>query len=254
VGFSRGLRTPANSIPFLRRPRRRRRRFRRPSDYHFPSTRQIPDLAERYRESFGGVKTDGTFVEVGAYDGETISNTSGLADLGWAGLYVEPVPRFAHACAERHATNKRVRVANCAVGTKVGLVDIYVGEGLSTELQEQVDVYAQIEWMEGVHTGERIRVPEFRLDQLLVEARVDPHFELLVVDVEGSEDAVFDSFSLDAWRPYVLIVELIDHHPDFQSFDRVIKRSSDLRKRINQHGYREHYTDEVNTIFRRSEP
>lgn len=247
------LRRPKSS-PFMRRPRRGRRRVRRPDDYRCPPTCQIPDLAERYRELFGGVKADGTFVEVGAYDGETISNTSGLADLGWTGFYVEPVPRFAHACAERHAGNKKVLVANCAVGTKEGLVDLHVGEGLSTELQEQVDVYAQIEWMAHVHKGERIRVPEFRLDRLLVEARIGPGFELLVVDVEGSEDAVFDSFSLDAWKPQVMIVELVDHHPDFESFERVIKRSSDLRKRIEQHGYREHYADEVNTIFRRADP
>lgn len=253
MGLDSKLRTRGNASPFLRRPRLRWRRSRRPDDYHFPPTCQIPDLADRYRELFGGVKTDGTFVEVGAYDGETISNTSGLADLGWKGLYVEPVPRFAHACAERHAPNKRVLIANCAVGTKVGLVDLHVADGLSTELQEQVDVYEQIEWMRGFHKGERIRVPEFRLDALLVEARIAPGFELLVVDVEGSEDAVFDSFSLDTWSPQVMIVELIDRHPDFQSFERVIRRSSDLRRRIKRHGYREHYVDDVNTIFRRTE-
>lgn len=254
MGFSSLLRAPAGRRPFLRRPRRGRAPVARPSDYHFPDTCQIRHLAERYRELFRGVKVDGTFVEVGAYDGETISNTSGLADLGWKGLYVEPVPRFARACAERHAGNKRVLVANCAVGTNVGMVDFHVGEGLSTELQEQVDLYEQIEWMQGVHKGELIRVPEFRLDQLLVKARIDPGFELLVVDVEGSEDAVFDSFSLDAWRPQVMIVELIDRHPDFASFERVVARYRNLRERIEQHGYHEYYADEVNTIFRRTEP
>ena len=198
------------------------------------------------------VQTDGTFVEVGAYDSETISNTSGLADLGWTGLYVEPVPSFASACAHRHAANKRVLVANCAVGTKTGLVDLYIGLGLSTELQEQVEIYEQIEWMKGIHTGERIQVPEFRLDQLFVAARIEPAFELLVVDVEGSEDAVFKSFSLDVWRPQVMIVELIDRHPDFQSFEDVTRRSSDLRERIKRAGYREHYVDDVNTIFSRA--
>ena len=44
----------------------------------------------------------GTFVEIGAYDGESFSNTSFLADLGWNGLYVEPVPKFAALCRARH--------------------------------------------------------------------------------------------------------------------------------------------------------
>jgi FkbM family methyltransferase len=236
----------------LRRPRLHRPRLRRPTEYRLPSTCQIPGLADRYRELFGELKTDGTFVEVGAYDGDTLSNTSGLADLGWAGLYVEPVPRYARACARRHAANKRISVARCAVGKEVAKVDLHFGEGLTTTLKDQVEVYEQVAWTKGIHKGERIQVPQFPLEQLLLEARIEPGFELLVVDVEGSEDAVFESFSLDLWKPQVMIVELIDRHPSFQSFDDVIRRSSGLRRQIQQAGYREHYVDEINTIFSRT--
>lgn len=245
-------RTAVPGSPFLRRPRFHRPRFRRPREYRFPATCQIPGLADRYRELFGDLKTDGTFVEVGAYDGEDFSNTSGLADVGWSGLYVEPVPWYAQACARRHAANKGVTVANCAVGPELTEVDIHFGEGLSTTLDEQVEVYEQIDWTRGFHKGERIRVRQFPLEQLLSQAGITPAFDLLVVDVEGSEDAVFDSFSLDDWKPRVVIVELIDHHPSFQSFDVVTRRSSELRERIRRAGYGEHYVDEINTIFRRT--
>jgi FkbM family methyltransferase len=245
-------RTAAAAIPFLRRPRFHRPRFRRPTEYRFPPTCQIPDLADRYRELFGELKTDGTFVEVGAGDGDSFSNTSGLSDLGWAGLYVEPVPRYARACARRHAANERVSVASCAVGTEVAMVDLYLGEGLSTLRKDQVEVYERIEWTKGFHKGERIQVQQFPLHQVLTEAGIQPGFELLVVDVEGSEDAVFDSFSLDVWKPQVVIAELIDHHPSFQAFDDVTGRSSELRERIKRAGYREHYADEINTIFSRA--
>jgi FkbM family methyltransferase len=238
--------------PFLRRPRLGRVRFRRPTEYLFPSTCQIPGLADHYRQLFGPLKTDGTFVEVGAYDGESFSNTSGLADLGWAGLYVEPVPSYARACARRHASNKGVLVANCAVGTEIGDVDIHVAGGLSTALEEQVEVFQQIDWTRGFHKGDRVRVPQFPLEDLLAEARIEPAFDLLVVDVEGSEDAVFDSFSLDDWKPRVLIVELIDYHPSFQSFEAVTRRSSELRERVKRAGYAEFYVDEINTIFTRT--
>src|SRR5262245_29035772 len=52
---------------------------------------QIPNLREQY-ESLGLSPHTGYFVEVGAFDGESFSNTSFLADQGWSGLYVEPVP------------------------------------------------------------------------------------------------------------------------------------------------------------------
>ena len=50
------------------------------------------------------------YVEVGSGDGETRSFTSGLADVGWAGLAFEVVPESARACAARHASNTQVRV------------------------------------------------------------------------------------------------------------------------------------------------
>jgi hypothetical protein len=68
-----------------------------------------------------GFRTHGLFVEVGAYDGESFSNTSGLADLGWSGHYLEPIPKFARACARRHAGNApRVAVHRVCVGERDG--------------------------------------------------------------------------------------------------------------------------------------
>jgi len=58
---------------------------------------QIPRLDEIYLKNFG-YKTDGTFVEIGAYDGHSISNTSFLADIGWKGIYVEPVKEYYEKC------------------------------------------------------------------------------------------------------------------------------------------------------------
>src|SRR5579885_680685 len=77
------------------------------SFYRPTQTCQIPILGGLYEHLFGE-RTDGTFVEVGAYDGETYSNTSSLADLGWRGVYVEPVPSSVARCRQRHARNPRV--------------------------------------------------------------------------------------------------------------------------------------------------
>src|SRR5258706_14970608 len=55
-----------------------------------PNLCQIPILEGLYEQLFGQ-RADGCFVEVGAFDGETYGNTAGLADLGWTGLYIEPV-------------------------------------------------------------------------------------------------------------------------------------------------------------------
>lgn len=211
---------------------------------------QIPDLGDLMEAAFGA-RRDGTFVEVGAYDGESFSNTAHLADLGWRGLYIEPVPAYAAMCAARHRANAAVRVVSCAIGAEEGSVDLFLGGTLSTTVPAQVNTYARMAWAQGLHTGERIRVPRRRLDAVLEENGVPPGFDLLVIDVEGAEAEVIAGLDLDHWRPAMLIIELEDRHPDFQDHPDVVARCAALRRRIAAHGYAEAYGDTINTVFLR---
>jgi hypothetical protein len=90
--------------------------------YPVANTCQIPfwhNIGDLYSFVFG-YKTDGCFVEIGAYDGESFSNTSCLADIGWTGHYLEPIPKYAAACRQRHAGNKNVHVHTVCVGATDG--------------------------------------------------------------------------------------------------------------------------------------
>jgi hypothetical protein len=91
--------------------------------YPTANTCQVPffkSISDVYLFVFG-YREAGLFVEVGAYDGESFSNTSGLADLGWAGHYIEPIPQYAAAAAARHAGSApRVQVHTLCVGEKDG--------------------------------------------------------------------------------------------------------------------------------------
>ncbi len=78
------------------------------------STCQVAHLGFIY-ELFFGQKLDGMFVEVGAFDPTELSNTSCLADRGWSGLLVEPVPDHAERCRLHYAANPSVDVVE-AVG------------------------------------------------------------------------------------------------------------------------------------------
>jgi hypothetical protein len=93
--------------------------------YPLANTCQVPffaSLSDVYTFVFG-YKADGLFLEVGAYDGESFSNTSGLADMGWSGHYVEPVAKFADAARARHAGNApRVAVHTVAISERDGKV------------------------------------------------------------------------------------------------------------------------------------
>jgi len=213
--------------------------------YNISASCQIPSLGEIYKKYFG--ETLGTFVEIGAYDGESFSNTSCLADKGWIGVYVEPVSNYYLKCKARHARNN-VQVLNFAVGLEEKEIDLFVGESITTTLAAQVDRYAEIPWSKGV-TFSKSSCKQTTLENILRKTSIPVGFELLVVDVEGAEDAVIRSFDINKWCPKMMIVELEDEHPSFAKYKDHVDNHRGIREYILNSGYVEIYRDTINTIF-----
>lgn len=213
-----------------------------------PDTCQIKNIDAIYQRYFGR-RTRGSFVEIGAYDGESFSNTSFLADLGWSGLYVEPVPAFAALCRARHRANAGVVVDEVAVSDETGPRRIHLGGTLTSLRDDYVDACRDIDWAKGHHSGETIEVPTDRLDALLEKHKIPREFDLLVVDVEGYEGPVIRSVDLSTWRPRMIVIELEDKHPDFLKLESMIEEKRATRARILAAGYRLVSEDIINSIF-----
>jgi FkbM family methyltransferase len=205
---------------------------------------QVKNLNDIYLKYFLSVNS-GTFVEVGAYDGQEFSNTSCLSDIGWKGLYIEPVIEFYNRCLARHKNNN-ISFENCSIGTIEKEIDIFVNGAITTTSLDQVKTYYDIGWSDK-HEVQRCK--QFRLDTLLKKYNISRQFELLVVDVEGNETDVFNSFDLIHWYPKMIIVELVDNHETFVTNKQIKKSNIDLRKKITSSGYSEIYSDNINTIF-----
>jgi FkbM family methyltransferase len=211
-------------------------------------TCQIPVLYEFYARYFS--KSDGYFVEVGAYDGESWSNTSALADIGWQGLYIEPIAEYLDLCRARHSNNN-VEFENVAVGFENTKSIIHVSQALSTLDLDTHRAHEKI-FRLGVDSETRT-VQTQRLEDILGRHSVPKAFDLLVVDVEGNEWEVFQSFSFDEYHPTMLIVELCDVHASYNHYPDLQNRARQTRQHILEHGYKEVYVDAINTIFVRSE-
>ena len=207
---------------------------------------QIAELAALY-SLFLGERGEGFFVEVGAYDGISFSNTSCLAARGWSGVLVEPIPQFAHACRELYKSNNRIDVVESAVGDNEGDIEITIAGSLTTTNGALLQAYKGIEWSkQSVENVSAIRVHQTTLDALL-ERRVGARpIDLVVIDVEGAEAAVLRGFSLARWRPRMLIIELVHTHPDLHS---VSAGDADLQRLIEEAGYSVVYKDSINTVF-----
>lgn len=218
--------------------------------YNVSKTCQINDLNSIYIKYFG-YPSKGYFVDVGAYNGEGFSNTSCLADHGWNGIYVEPVESQYVACVNRHKNND-VHVVQCSIGVQEDEIDIYIGGSLTTSDPKQVQRYSEMEWSKHVSFSKG-RCKQMRLDSLLEQFKVNPGFDILGVDVEGTEHDVFDSFDLEKWKPKMMIVELEDEHNSFQKYQDHVAVHKSLRNKIHSHGYVEIYKDYINTIFVRED-
>lgn len=209
-------------------------------------TCQINNLKEIYLQYLS--KTNGYFVEVGAFDGESWSNSSGLADFGWNGIYIEPVPDYMKRCQERHKSNA-VQFEQCAIGIETTDSKIHVAGGLST-MSENVHVAHKNIFGSAHFSNEtEITVPTVRLDTILRKHNVPRNFDLLIVDVEGYEKQVFDSFMLSEYRPKMIIAELSDVHPSYNNYPDIQCSHLAIRNYLVSNGYKEIYIDAINTIF-----
>jgi FkbM family methyltransferase len=192
--------------------------------------------------------SDGLFVEVGAFDGESFSNTSGLADLGWQGIYIEPVPEYMNRCRARHLHNN-VIFEQCAISNTSEVRSIHVVGGLSTMREDIHDAHKNTFDLCHFENEVIINVQTTRLDSILSNHNVSKHFDLLVVDVEGYEQQVFESFNMTEYRPKMMIVELSDNHQMFKDYPEIQNSHLTVRNHIINQGYKEVYADSINTIF-----
>lgn len=205
--------------------------------YVIHPTCQIPGLDKIYEQVFGDHLP--SFVEVGAFDGMTYSNTWGLANAGAKGLYIEAHPDFARQCIHIHQENLNIDVVHAACSDRNGKIDlIEYGEVSTTVLNKWTR-----EWGLNEHT-KKISVPCYTLETLLFTYKI-AYFDLLVIDVEDAEIDVLKGFNLQGHLPKMIIIELHEGQgtgPDQKGWqtpwvDNYLK------------GYKKIYVDQINTIY-----
>ena len=203
--------------------------------------KNLPDLLEEHI----GFKTDGSFVEAGASDGQHVSNTWTLAELGWRGLMFEPLPEPFKRCKGNHAGHE-VTILPWAISDQNGQAPFYTGGISSTLRRDFIPVLNSIG--ASLDPTRWITVETITLDRALEAFGWDPGFELLVVDVEGGEEQVLNGFDLDRWHPKMMVWELTELH----STKGLSRRAKKLTARITAHSYRKVYADMLNSVFVRS--
>lgn len=145
----------------------------------------------------------GFFLDIGAHDGITISNTYILEKrYKWSGLCIEANPVTFDALSR----NRSATCVNACLDNKEGEVEFALGGVLGGIVSVDLD-----------NTGSQtnhavIRVKTALLINILREHAAPPIIDYLSIDVEGAEERILDSFDFEQYQFNCITIERPSEH------------------------------------------
>ena len=189
---------------------------------------QIRGLADIYNKY---LDNPGVFVEVGANDGKSYSNTHDLIPMGWKGVYIEPVRKLMNKCRINHSGND-VAFLEVACSDHNGTLDIYELPDLYTANKDIIREKKKYETVPCIVLNDLFRL--FSIFNIKID--------LLIIDVEFHEKEVLQGFN-KKYRPKMVIIEAHEKHTN--------KEFSLNAEFINEYfsDYEKIYSDNINNIY-----
>lgn len=141
------------------------------------------------------------WLDVGAYDGRSMSNTLALSELDWGGVAVEPDPQAFEGLQRTYGGNPKIAILPLAISSTGGVLPFHNSRsgGVST----LSDAHRR-KW-ESAATFETIEVETITPDELL---RMHPGpYAFMSLDVESANVELLELFDLSAMGVELLCVE-----------------------------------------------
>lgn len=177
-------------------------------------------------------KSNGFFLEFGAYDGIKGSNTYLMESIGWQGILVEPSKEY-----RKLKKNRSVQLFNLAVFSQSDLVIDFLYHGsLST-------LYPFVGADHHYRIGKMYKVKTITLHDLLQKAAAPILIDYLSIDTEGSEFEILKNFDFDEYRFSIITIE-----HNFDEFKRsaiyeLLSDNNYVRVLFNQTKHDDFYLD-----------
>lgn len=157
----------------------------------------------------------GTFLDIGAYDGISGSNTHRLAELDWWGVCVEPSPGCFARLQRTHGHNRRVRLLPYCIGNEDREAAFWDHEsGIASasaafvERQRRAARRApsplELVW-------NRISVPMITVKTLLSMIPEFEWFDFVKIDAEGMDLEILRQIPLDPLEVKLVCIEVSGH-------------------------------------------
>jgi FkbM family methyltransferase len=147
---------------------------------------------------FFNEKTDGFFIEVGAFDGKHLSNTYFLEQQGWDGICIEPFPKYFDLCKKKR--NSHCINAACTNKPATSVKFWTEEDGLFSRMGGNKPPIVKHKQLTP------IEVPGITLNQAIEQYPTDI-IDFLSVDVEGLEVNVLKGLNFKRHQPRLIIAE-----------------------------------------------
>lgn len=153
----------------------------------------------------------GAFMDLGANDGETLSNTRALALRGWGGLCVDASPRAFDKLRRLYADRTDVDCLHAAIWEANGSIVLHEsGSHLSAAdvgLVSSLDKEETERWV--TEEFNEVRVPAITVMDAILRSQ-HKRFDLVSIDIEGVDLMALQQMDLGAMGCSMLIVEVND--------------------------------------------
>jgi FkbM family methyltransferase len=134
---------------------------------------------ERYIMDFFSKVAKGQFLDVGAYDGVTLSNTRRLALKGWRGICIEPSPIIFPKLLATYQEGSDIQLINGALDTRHRVVEFCDSNGDALGTTDSTNYH---KWKDKVKFT-KFFIPTLSLE--IFEQRFGWAYDFISVDVEG---------------------------------------------------------------------
>jgi FkbM family methyltransferase len=192
-----------------------------------------------------GRKSNGFYIDIGAYDPHHFSNTKRFYMRGWSGINVEP-NKFCHSNFVRE--RPRDTNLNIGIGKEPGKLILFVMNAatLSTFSEEKAQENEKLSYK--IVSREPVAV--ITLTDLFQDYVKDKEVDFMSIDAEGLDITVLESNDWVRWRPKALCVEVGDF-TDRASVPEATRRMIEFMGRIRYRHFAtiELYGTPLNMIF-----
>lgn len=154
---------------------------------------------------------EGRFLDIGAYDGKTFSNTHALAKMGWRGVCIEPSPTCFKQLVQIYHLTPTIECVNAAMATERGIVRFWDsnGDAVSTTNEDHKNKWAMVGFK------------QFYVNTITIDDVINyfgPQYDMISLDVESTNIQILNTLPLDAMGVKLICVEYDGRPGDVLSY------------------------------------